>query len=114
MAINLTGMASGLDTESIITQLMAIERQPQNRLTNEQRRAEGRKIALDDIARQLRGLKNAATDLKSTTTWGDTQTASTADATKLTARTMMRASATAGSRRTVARRLTARRAVPPM
>jgi flagellar hook-associated protein 2 len=86
--LRLGGLSSGLDTETIIGQLMALERQPKARLTNEERRAEGRKTALEDVARSLRAFKNAATDLRSTATWGDTQTFAVADATKLAGRTV--------------------------
>ena len=46
MAINLTGMASGLDTESIVTQLMALE---QNKVTAVQRRQVAAQQHKDDL-----------------------------------------------------------------
>jgi flagellar hook-associated protein 2 len=40
--INFGGLASGLDTNSIIDQLMAIERQPQTRLKLKQQQVDAR------------------------------------------------------------------------
>jgi flagellar hook-associated protein 2 len=84
--VSLSGMASGLDTETIITQLMALEAQPKTRLLQQQRLAEGRKTALEDVARQLRALTTAVGDLRSVATWGDVQTVSSSDTAKVAAR----------------------------
>jgi flagellar hook-associated protein 2 len=71
--VSLSGMASGLDTENIIRQLMAIEAQSKNRLVKTEKLAIGRKTAMDDVARQLRALSTAMADLRSAGTWGDVQ-----------------------------------------
>ena len=83
--INFGGLASGLDTNTIVDQLMAIERQPQNRLKLRQGQIDTRKTALSDIASRLKNLRLAAQDLKSPALWADTQTVDVNDATKLTA-----------------------------
>lgn len=83
--INFGGLASGLDTNSIVDQLMALERVPQNRLKMRQTEIDARKSALSDIATRLRNLKNAAADLKSPTLWVDTQSVDVNDATKIAA-----------------------------
>ena len=83
--INFGGLASGLDTNSIVDQLMALERIPQNRLRLRQSEIDARKEALSDIATRLRNLKNAAADLKSPTLWLDTQSVDVNDATKIAA-----------------------------
>src|SRR5918997_5985037 len=83
--INFGGLASGLDTNSIVDQLMALERQPQNRLKLRQGQIDARKNALNDVASRLKNLKLAAADLKSPTLWLDTQSVDVNDATKLTA-----------------------------
>ena len=84
--VSLSGMASGLDTEAIITQLMAIESQSKNRLVRTEKLAIGRKSAMDEVARQLRALSTAMADLRSAGSWTNVQAITTADATKVTAR----------------------------
>ena len=84
--IQLSGLASGLDTQSIITSLMSIERQPRTRLELRQTAEQARRDVLNDIATKLRSLKLAATDLKSVGTWGDTQTVASGDTTKVDVR----------------------------
>lgn len=86
--INFGGLASGLDTNSIVDQLMALERIPQNRLRLRQSEIDARKEALSDIATRLRNLKNAAADLKSPTLWLDTQSVDVNDPTKIAATRM--------------------------
>src|SRR3954451_8457275 len=83
--ISFGGLASGLDTNSIIDQLMAIERQPQDKLKLRQTTIDARKSALSDVASRLKNLRLAAQDLKSPTLWLDTQTIGVNDPTKLTA-----------------------------
>src|SRR4051812_37183802 len=83
--INFGGLASGLDTNTIVDQLMAIERQPQNRLKLRQSTIDARKSALSDVATRLKNLRLAAQDLKSPTLWLDTQTVDVNDTTKLAA-----------------------------
>ena len=83
--INFGGIASGLDTNSIVDQLMAIERQPQNRLKLRQSQIDARKSALSDVSTRLKNLKNAAADLKSPTLWLDTQSVDVNDPTKVVA-----------------------------
>src|ERR687885_1052425 len=83
--INFGGLASGLDTNTIVDQLMAIERQPQTRLKLRQGAIDARKSALSDIATRLKNLRLAAQDLKSPTLRLDTQTVDVNDPTKLAA-----------------------------
>src|SRR5919202_3618094 len=83
--INFGGLASGLDTNTIVDQLMAIERQPQTRLKLKQQQLDARKSALSDIQSRLKNLRFAAQDLKSPTLWLDTQTVDVNDPTKLAA-----------------------------
>jgi len=83
--ISLGGLASGLDTETMITQLMALEAQPKTLLQNQQKKEEARKTALEDVARQMRALSTAVTDLRSALTWGNVQKATSSDETKVSA-----------------------------
>jgi flagellar hook-associated protein 2 len=85
MPLQLGGLASGVDTESIIQQLMLLERRPQTKLQLKQRQVETRQNALRDISTRLTNLKTAVDDLKSVTTWLPTQTVESSDTTKATA-----------------------------
>jgi flagellar hook-associated protein 2 len=84
--IQFTGLASGLDTESIITQLMAVERQPRTRLTLRQAAAQAQEDSLNAIRTKLTALNLATTGLSSAALWEPTQSVDTTDATKVTAR----------------------------
>ncbi|MDX6629047.1 MAG: Flagellar hook-associated protein 2 N-terminus, partial [Gaiellales bacterium] len=46
---SISGLSSGIDTATIIDQLMTIERQPQTRLKNQVTISAARKTALSDI-----------------------------------------------------------------
>jgi flagellar hook-associated protein 2 len=83
--INFGGLASGLDTNSIVDQLMAIERQPETRLKTQQSQVQQRKTDLQSIEDSLKSLQFAAQDLKSPTLWLDTQTVDVNDPTKIAA-----------------------------
>ena len=83
--IQLSGLASGMDTASIISQLMAIERTPRTKITLDQSATTKRQSLLQDLNTKLTALKTANDDLKSVATWLDTQTIESGDATKLTA-----------------------------
>jgi len=85
-AIQFTGLASGLDTEAIITQLMAVERQPRTRLTLRQVAAQAQSDSLGAIRTKLTSLTLATTGLSSAALWAPTQSVDTTDATKVTAR----------------------------
>ena len=82
---SISGLASGIDTATIIDQLMAIERQPQNRLKTQLSISDARKTVLSDIQTRLKNLQLAAQDLKSATLWVNTQTVDVNDPTKLAA-----------------------------
>lgn len=58
--INFTGLASGIDTGSIVDQLVAVERIPISRLTNRKTAAEKRISTLSDLSTKLKALKTAA------------------------------------------------------
>jgi flagellar hook-associated protein 2 len=83
--IQLGGLASGIDTTSIISQLMAAEKLPRTKLTLSQDATTKRSSLLSDIATKLTALKSANDDLKSVLSWLDTQTVESSDATKVTA-----------------------------
>jgi flagellar hook-associated protein 2 len=84
--IALSGMASGLDTEAIISQLMSVEQQPKTRMALADTQAKSRQDTLRDMATKIGAVRNAATALRSVTTWTNVQTVTSGDPTKLSAR----------------------------
>jgi flagellar hook-associated protein 2 len=84
--IALSGLASNLDTESIITQLMSVEQQPRTRMVLADTQAQSRQSTLHDLATKLGAVRDAAAALRSTTTWASVQTATSSDATSVSAR----------------------------
>jgi|SRR5919204_2804734 flagellar hook-associated protein 2 len=85
MGLQLGGLASGLDTDSIVAQLMATERQPRVRLTQQQSVVQARQKVLGDVATKLRALQDAMADLRSPGLFADTQTVDSSDPSKVTA-----------------------------
>jgi flagellar hook-associated protein 2 len=84
--IQLSGLASGLDTDAIITQLMSIEAQPRTRVARQQVAIQARQDALKQIDTKLTSLKLAASDLRSVSLWLPSQTVASGDESVLTAR----------------------------
>lgn len=93
--LRLGGLSSGLDTEAIVSQLMALERQPRNRLERRQAAVQARQDALRDISTKLKTLKSAAQALASAGSWAPTQSITSDDAARVGAR--MVGSATPGT-----------------
>jgi flagellar hook-associated protein 2 len=83
--VSLGGLSSGLDTQSIIDQLMAVDRQPETRLKLKESALQARQSTLSDVATRLRNLLTAAKDLGSVGTWAETQSLDVSDSNKLTA-----------------------------
>jgi len=81
--LSLSGLASGVDTSSIVDQLMALERQSITRLQYRQSAVTGQQSALKEIASKLSALKTAAQELGAATTWKQTQTAESSDPTRV-------------------------------
>src|SRR5690349_15706367 len=69
--IQIGGLASGMDTDSVIAQQKQV--------------SEARESALKDILTRVKNLQSEAKSLKSVTTWADTQTVESSDTTKITA-----------------------------
>ena len=72
--IQVGGLASGMDTESIITQLMSIEQAPRTARRAKQVTIQARQDALRQIDTKLTNLKLAAGDLRSAALWSPKQT----------------------------------------
>ena len=81
----LSGLASGVDTSSIVDKLIAIERQQNARLGLRKSAAQARQTGLKDIATKLNALKTAAEDLSSAGTWSTKQTIESSAPTKVAA-----------------------------
>jgi flagellar hook-associated protein 2 len=79
---SISGLASGIDTSTIVDQLMAIERQPQTRLKTQVTISAARKTVLSDIQTRLKNQQLAAQDLKSVTLWSNQQSIDVNDPTK--------------------------------
>jgi flagellar hook-associated protein 2 len=77
------GIASGLDTASIITQLMAVERAPQTRLAQKQQVEEARTQALRDVSTRVSNLSTAIAALGDLAAWGDVQSVESSDPSRL-------------------------------
>ena len=82
---NISGLASGIDTNSIVSQLMSIERQPQVRLQNQQTVEQARQQALRDVNTRLSNLQDAIAGLRDPGTWADQQSVDSSDPTHITA-----------------------------
>lgn len=63
------GLSSGLDTTSIINQLMQIERIPQNRLVNQRSQERAAQTELKGIRSDVNSLGDIAADLRRSTQW---------------------------------------------
>jgi flagellar hook-associated protein 2 len=84
--IALSGLASGVDTSSIVAQLMAVERQKTTVITNKQAKAQAEQDNLKGIAAKLTALKTAADALKkSGPAWTSSQTVESSDGGKVVA-----------------------------
>ncbi len=95
--IQMNGLASGLDTASIIAQLMQVERIPRGRMERSQAAVQQRQDHLREIQTKLKALKSAAADLQSGALWNPVKTASSDDATRVGTRLLSSSSAALGT-----------------
>ncbi len=75
----LLGIASGIDTATIVSQLMAIERRSGTRLQLRQSAVQGQQAAIKSIATKLTALKDAAAALREPATWKAVQSVSSSN-----------------------------------
>jgi flagellar hook-associated protein 2 len=78
-SLALSGLASGVDTSTIVEQLIAIDRQGTTRIQNRQYAVTGMQSALKDVASRLSTLKTAAMALGSEANWKPSQSVSSSD-----------------------------------
>ncbi len=83
MAGGLAGLASGVDTNSVVDQLMALERQKLTKHSLRQRSVTAEQTGLRDIQTRLRTLRTAADALKGGAFWSDVQGIASSDAAKV-------------------------------
>jgi flagellar hook-associated protein 2 len=100
--LGLSGLASGIDTSSVVDALMAVARQPQDALNHKKAQAQARSTALGAIKAELNGVKGLADALRSPGLFADTQSIDSSDTSKITA-TRVSGSGTGGSQVTVSR-----------
>lgn len=84
-SMNLTGLASGVDTNTIVQELMSIEAQPEQKLKLQLASEQARVAALQDIQTQLQTLQTDEQALSDPGLWAPSQTVSTSDSTRLSA-----------------------------
>src|SRR4051795_8610674 len=83
--INFTGISSGIDTASIVEELMKIEAQPKVLLQQKQLVVNARTQAYSDLSTKLYTLKTAADDLRSLSLFAGSPYSSSSDTTRLAA-----------------------------
>jgi flagellar hook-associated protein 2 len=81
--IPLGGLASGLDTETLISQLMSVERQPEVRMQQQQTLITARQGVLRQIQTSVQALRDTVSDLASPVLFANTQSTQSSDPTKL-------------------------------
>lgn len=84
-SVTLSGLASGLDTNSIISQLIAAESRGRTTISNQQVQAQSRITKLTAIQGRLSSLQTATNGLSSVANWLPTQTVESSDAAVATA-----------------------------
>jgi flagellar hook-associated protein 2 len=83
--LQLSGLTSGLDTDSIIAQLIAVDRAPEKRMQVKESALQARQSTLNDVGTRVRNLMTAAKDLGSIDTWTESQSLDVSDSTKVAA-----------------------------
>jgi flagellar hook-associated protein 2 len=86
-AINVTGLASGLNTNEIINALLSVERRPVAQLSNEQSKLQAQQTQLRQTQSSLQQLTFSAADLASPALFETAQTVSSSDPNQVTATT---------------------------
>jgi len=82
--ISLSGLASGLDTNTIVDQLMAIERNKIAKQNLRTRAIDSQATGLRDVQTKLRALKSASEGVRSVGLWANTQTLESSNPARLT------------------------------
>src|ERR1700749_1674796 len=83
MPITLNGMASGLDTDSIIQQLMQVDQLKITAVQNQSGGVSAHQSALKGIQSKLDAFKSAAAALSDASTWKASQSVASSDSSKV-------------------------------
>src|SRR5580693_2547307 len=83
--LSISGLASGLDTTSIISALMAVERQPVTRLTDEQEKLQAQQQQLQSVQSSLQQLALAASEFTLPSLFETSQTVTSSEPTRVSA-----------------------------
>jgi flagellar hook-associated protein 2 len=94
--LQITGLASGLDTNTIIQELMSIERQPVTNLQNQQTGLQTLNSNLTSIQTALQGLVSNARALSATTLFSNTQTVTSSNSAAVAATPQSKVGAVVG------------------
>lgn len=81
--IALSGIASGVDTATIVSQLMQLQSQKKTRVEMRQKHVQAQATGLKDVKAKLDALKTAATALRDASTWKSSQTVESSDAARV-------------------------------
>lgn len=71
---NISGITSGLDTNTIVSELVSIARAPETLIQRQEQVTQARSSALTAIQTQLQTLQSSAATLSDPATWGNSQT----------------------------------------
>src|ERR1041385_2920320 len=74
--INFSGLGSGIDTESIIQQLLKVDQRPIDLLANRQKQIQQKQTAINQLAAVVTGLQAAASALDNLTSFSTVQASS--------------------------------------
>ncbi|MBF0524976.1 MAG: flagellar filament capping protein FliD [Deltaproteobacteria bacterium] len=91
MAITLSGLASGMDTQSVIDKIMTVAKQPLVDLQNQQADLTAKKTLFTSLNKQLLSLNDAALNLRLQSTW-ESMTANSSNQSAVTATAQVGAS----------------------
>jgi flagellar capping protein FliD len=86
-ALQVTGLASGLDTAKIVSQMMEIQKRPVTALQTQQQKLNARNTQLTTIEQTLKKVNDDALALLDPRVYRGTQKATTSDATRVAAST---------------------------
>jgi flagellar hook-associated protein 2 len=81
----ISGLASGLDTASIISALMQVDSQPMIAIQNQLKLEQARQAAYQSVSTELSSLTTAYQSLTDVTAWAPTQSVTSSDASTVSA-----------------------------